>query len=77
MLKQNIHRPDKDHCSFAAEGIQLIEFKDPETEVLDLIVEFMNSNNLAVDLKTKQTNSFKTAGESSEKHKLSKVSKYF
>jgi len=47
---------------------------EPERQVLTAVESFMNSNNLAVDLKTKQTNSSKTAGVQSPAAVLNKVS---
>ena len=75
VLKQNLTKVEKETKDGNLDVGILKEQTEPEKIVSDLMVSFMNSNNLAVDFKSKQTNSYKTAGEGSSTSKITKVSK--
>ena len=57
VLKQNVSKPKKDCGTESGQPGEVEEAKEPEGVVLELIETFMNSNNLAADLKNKQSNS--------------------
>ena len=62
VLRQYAGKPEL-ASSCPAPGSKVLEGNEPEMEVLGALETFMNSNNLAVDLKSKQTNLKDTAGE--------------
>lgn len=70
ILKQNWTKLEISHSGSAK---QTESEQDPEEIVVNMVESFMNLNNLAVDLKSKQSNSG-IAGDNSALPRISKVS---